>query len=143
MFRRTLAAFAFCLLALAGVAAAQPPAADFHFHKSVFQDKEAIQAASMLFLPVPPEGWATEAEVRQARVQAAEDWMVRHGYLFENSPATVGLFTDENGNDSLVITAPGIHIVILLPVGPFFPRLREQLMTVTIIRSLPQISNGF
>jgi hypothetical protein len=142
MFRRTLAAFALCLFALAGVAAAQPPlsAADFHFHKSVFHDKEAIQAASMLFLPVPPEGWATEAEFRQARVQAAEDWMARHGYLFENTPATVGLFTDENGNDSLVITAPGIHIVILQPVGPFHPRVREQLMTATIIR---QIYNGF
>lgn len=145
MFRRTLATFAFCLFALAGIAAAQPTisADDFHFHKSVFHDKEAIQTASRLFLPVPPEGWATEAEFRQARVQAAEDWMVRHGYLFENALVTIDLFTDENGNDSLVITGPGIHIVILLPTGPFFPRVREQLMTATIVRLVPQISNGF
>lgn len=145
MFRRTLATFAFCLFALAAGAAAQPAisADDFHFHKSVFHNKEAIQASSRLFLPVPPEGWASEAEFRQARVQAAQDWMARHGYLFEGMQASVDFFTDENGNDSLVITGPGIHIVILLPSGPFFPHQREQLMAATIIRLAAEIYNGF
>jgi hypothetical protein len=55
---------------------------------------------------------------------------------------TVDLVTDENGNDSLVIAGSNIRIYIFLPVGPFQTHLREQLMTATIIRVLPQISNG-
>jgi hypothetical protein len=101
-----------------------------------------VQAASRLFLPVPPQGWLTPAEFRQAGILAAEGWLGRHGYLFEGGGPAVDLFTDENGNNSLVIVGPGIHIVIFLPVGPFLPHLREQHMTATIIRVIPQISNG-
>ena len=144
MFRRSLMTFAICLLALSAVASAQPAPAsdDFLFHKSVFQGREAVQAASRLFLMPPAGGWPSDAELRQATVQAAEDWMVRHGYLLEGNPG-IDLVTDENGNDSLVITGPGIHIVIFLPVGPFLPHLSERLMTATIIRNIPQIYNGF
>lgn len=145
MFRRSLMTFAICLVALAAVASAQPAPTsdDFLIHKSVFQSREAVQAASRLFLPAPLEGWATEAEFRQASVQAAQDWVASHGYLLAGNPVTVDLVTDENGNDSLVIVGPGIHIVIFLPCGPFLPHLNERLMTATIIRNIPEIYNGF
>lgn len=145
MFRRTLMILALCAFTFTAAASAQtvPPAYDFHFHKSVFQNREVIQTASKLFLPAPPaNGWATAAELRAVQVDAALDWLVAHGYLFDTQPA-VSLQTDANGNHSLVITGPGFHISVAIP-GPFLPQQREQLLTATIIRNLPpQINNGF
>jgi hypothetical protein len=145
MFRRTVMTFAFCLLGLAAVASAQPPVHpdyDFLFHKSALHDREVVQTASRLFLAVPPQGWATPAEFRQASLLAAEGWLGRHGYLTEGAGLAVDLFTDENGNDSLVIAGTNIRIYVFLPVGPFQTHLRERLITTTIIRMLPQAPNG-
>lgn len=142
MFRRTLMTFAICLLALAAVASAQPTPAsdDLLFHKSVLHGRQVVQTASRLFLPAPSGGWASEAEFRQASVQAAQSWMVSQGYLLEGNPVGVDLVTDENGNDSLVIAGSGIHMVIILPNGPFLPHLDQRLLTATTVLS---ISNGF
>jgi hypothetical protein len=134
MFRRTLMAFILCTLALATMAAAQP--GTLLFHHRVFQGREIHQAAAMLPLPVPANGWATSAELRDAQVQAAVDWFVSHGYF--DDPVDVDFVSGSDGN-SLSFNGPGIHIVIHLPSGPFLPTQREQLLAATIIR----ISNGF
>jgi hypothetical protein len=138
--------FAFCLLGLTAVASAQPPVYpdyDFLFHKSALPDREVVQTASRLFLAVPPQGWATAAEFRQASLLAAESWLGRHGYLTDGAGLAVEFSTDENGNDFLVIGGSNIRIYVFLPVGPFQTHLRERLITTTIIRMIPQVSNGF
>ena len=139
MFRRSLMAFILCTLAVATLAAAQPPT-DLLHHQRLFMGREVHQAAAMLQLPAPPNGWATPAEFQAAQVQASLDWLASHGYL--GNPVDIDFVSGSDGN-SLTIDGPGIHIVIYLPCGPFLPIQREQLLTATIVRVPPQISNGF
>lgn len=142
MFRRALMMSVLSALLFVTVAAAQP-AADLLWHQRVFQGREVQQAAAMLQLPAPPpNGWATPAALREAQVDAALDWFAAHGYLFDDPAISIDLVSDGNGN-SLVIDGPGIHVVIILPCGPFLPTQREQLMVATVIRNIPPIYNGF
>ena len=140
MLRRTLLAFLLCTAALATVASAQPPALDLFYHHRVFQNREVHQAATMLQLQVPANGWATPAALRAAQIDAAVDWFVNNGYF--SDPASVDFISGPNSN-TLVFEGPGIHIVIVLPSGPFLPTQREQLLAATIIRTLPQVNNGY
>lgn len=145
MFRRTLMILALSAFAFTASASAQtPPAADdFHFHKSVFHNREVIQTTSKLFLLPPANGWATAAQFRAAQVEAAIDWFVGHGYLVDSQPS-VSLQTDANGNQTLVISGAGVHIAVILDAGPFFPQQRDQRLSAIIIRNLPpQINNGY
>ena len=139
MFRRILLVL-FVALALSTVAAqAQPPAfEDLLFHRMILPDREAVQISARLMLPPPPpNGWST-AQYEQVRVQAAIDYFVSHKYLVTgNFSWTVS--QDEDGNNILVISGPGINIIIYLP-GPFLPGpvfdpyLREQVMVSHLVR---------
>ncbi len=143
---RPLLILALCTLsslATSTFASAQPPAfQDLLHHERTFQGKEVRQAAAMLFLPLPTNGWATAADLQAAQVQAALDWTAAHGYLFDDPSFDIDFVSDGNGN-SLVFNGPGTHVVINLPSGPFLPTQRDQLMVITIIRQAPQVSNGF
>lgn len=141
MFRRTSMAFLLSAVAFAATAVAQP-APGLLVHQRVFQNREVHQVATMLQLPVPANGWATPAELRDAQVEASLDWLAEHGYLFDDPAVTVDLVSSGTGN-SLVIRGPGFDLVIHLPSGPFLPTQREQLLAGTIVRQLPEISNGF
>ncbi|HBL27805.1 MAG TPA: hypothetical protein DD490_13285 [Acidobacteria bacterium] len=143
MIRRTLLTFILCALAFSAIASAQPPAfTDLLHHERTFLGREVRQSAATLYLPMPANGWASPADFQAAQVQAALDWCAAHGYLFDDPGIDVDFVSDGNGN-SLVINGPGIHVVINLPCGPFIPVQREQLLVVTIIRQIPQVSNGF
>lgn len=147
--QRFLLVFAFCALALtlatAPVLAQAPQAPNFQdllHHERTFQGKEVRQAAAMLFLPTPTNGWASAAQLSDFQVQAALDWCAEHGYLFDDPSFDIDFVSDGNGN-SIAIHGPGTHVVINLPSGPFLPTQHEQLMVITIIRQAPQVSNGF
>ena len=142
MIRRTLFAFALCTFGLAAAASAQPPFIDLLHHERIFLGKEVRQDAATLFLPLPAGGWASPAAVEAAQLQAALGWFAAHGYLFSDPAIDIDFHSDSTGN-SITIDGPGIHVVIHLPCGPFIPMQKEQLMVATIIRQIPQVSNGF
>lgn len=146
MLRRASLTFVLCALAFTAVAAAQPPVPGninlLHHHRE-FQGRSVDQLAVQLDLQAPAEGWASYAELQEAKVEAALDWVRDHGYLFDDPGVDIDFSSSSNGN-TLTISGPGFEIVINLPGGgPFLPMQREQLMVATSIRTQPQISNGF
>lgn len=142
MIRRTLFALALCTFGIAASASAQPPFIDLLHHERIFLGNEVRQGAATLNLALPPGGWASQAALDAARLQAALDWCAAHGYLLNDPSIDIDFNSDSTGN-SITINGAGIHIVINLPSGPFIPVQKEQLMVVTIIRQVPQVSNGF
>ena len=144
MIRRILfaSALALCTFGIAASASAQPPFVDLLHHERIFLGNEVRQDAATLYLALPPGGWASQAAFNAAQLQAALDWFAAHGYLFNDPGIDIDFNSDSTGN-SISIDGPGIHVVIHLPSGPFIPVQKEQLMVVTIIRQIPQVSNGF
>lgn len=142
MFHRTLLALALCAFGLATEASAQPPFVDLLHHERTFLGREVKQEAATLYLPMPAGGWASETAFQAAQLQASLDWFAAHGYLFSDPAIDIDFHSGPEGN-SITINGSGIHVVINLPCGPFIPVQREQLMVVTIIRQIPQVSNGF
>jgi hypothetical protein len=143
MFKRTLTALALGLT-LAAVAPAQEPD-DLQLNKRSFQDKEAIQAQAVLRLPAArPElaGPDRRAHYQHVAVQAALDWMVRHGYLFHDDSHSIEVYNTSQGLVMVIHFAGGGNAVIYLGPGPFLPRPEPEverldtLMTVTILRDL-------
>jgi hypothetical protein len=140
-----LSTFAFATFAIfATAAAAQTPpppvSEDLLVHNRVFQSQNVTQLGVMLQLPAPPAAGYTQEQFLQVRVDAAVQYFISHGYLLNSQGLGVHLSADENGVYTLVITGPGIHIVIVLPCGPFLPTYDRQLMSATVVR---WISNGF
>lgn len=127
---------------LAAPASAQPPFVDLLHHERTFLGHEVKQDAATLYLALPPGGWASDADFKAAQLDAALDWFAAHGYLFSDPTFDIDFHSGPEGN-SITIDGAGIHVVINLPCGPFIPVQREQLMVVTIIRQMPQVSNGF
>ncbi len=142
MIRRTLFALALCTFGLAAAAAAQAPFVDLLHHERSFLGREIRQDAATLYLPLPAGGWASPTALLEARLSAALGWFTAHGYNFSDPAIDIDFNSDSTGN-SITIDGPGIHVVINLPSGPFIPVQREQLMVSTIIRQIPQVSNGF
>ena len=98
------------------------------------------QAAAMLFLPTPTNGWASAAQLSDFQVLAALDWCADHGYLFDDPSFDIDFVSDGNGN-SIAIHGPGTHVVINLPSGPFLPTQHEQLMVINIAEINSHIGN--
>ncbi len=145
MIRRSLfALFALALstLGLANAASAQPTFTDLLHHERTFLNYQARQDAATLYLSLPPGGWSTQAQLEAAKLQASLDWLASHGYLFSDPSIDIEFHSGSDGN-TITIDGNGIHVVINLPCGPFIPVQKEQLMVVTIIRQVPQISNGY
>jgi hypothetical protein len=141
MMKRSLMVLWLCCFAFASLASAQapppgqPPASeDLLGHKRIFQGQDVTQVAAMLHLPPPPPAGYTPEQFLQLRVDASLQYFVSHGYLLDTQGIGVQLITGENGVNTLVITGPGVHIVIVLPCGPFLPRLTDQLLTATVVR---------
>lgn len=145
MVRRSLIIVVLSGLALAAVAGAQappPPASeDILTHHLSFQGMDVTQAAVMLHLPAPPPAGYTEEQFVQVRVDAAIDYFISHGYLTDLQGMGVHLSSGDGGFYTLTIDGPGIHIVIVLPCGPFLPHLTDQIITATVVRW--NIYNGF
>jgi hypothetical protein len=143
MVRRSLIIAVLSCFALAAVAAAQapPPASeDLMIHNRVFQDMDVTQIAAMLHLPTPPPEGYTQEEFVQVRVDAAVEYFIAHGYLTGTQGIGIHLSSGEDGVYTLTIDGPGIHVVIVLPCGPFLPHLTDQIISATVVRS---IYNGF
>jgi hypothetical protein len=134
--------FSFACAAVAGAQSSPPPSQDLLLHQRSFLDQDVTQVAALLALPAPPPGGYTQEQFLQVRVDAAVQYFIQHGYLTSGQNFGVHLTTGENGVHSLVIDGPGIHVVIVLPCGPFLPdrTVNQQLMTAVVVR---QISNGF
>lgn len=145
MFQRSLQVLLICGLAIAGAASAvsAQEADTLLLHKRPIGDRMVNQMAVMLPLPpTPPEAPAPPSSsiYDQVAVEAALQWMVEHGYLFQVPTAGVGVTVAGNAI-TVTWTGPGIHIVIVLPNGPFLPKpWPNRLMTATVIH---EISNGF
>jgi hypothetical protein len=141
MFKRSLRILLFCGLAGAAAASAQQEQI-LMFHERPVGPRHVQQMA--IVLPLPPTPAAnpeppSSAIYEQVAVQAAKQWLVEHGYLTEVSVDGIGVTFSSDGN-VLTYHGPGIHIVIVLPNGPFFPvPWPNRLMTVTVL----EISNGY
>lgn len=147
-------ALALTLFALASGAFAQEPG-DLSYHKTVAGPTEYIQRTVVLPVPPPPPGSSLSgpslvtapATVQlsvadQIAVDAAVQWMVQHGYLFEE-PAGFDVSISGNGITIVIHVAGGGDIVIVLSNGPFQPvDIPHRLMTVLVARPI-QLYNGF
>ena len=148
-------ALALTLFALASGASAQEPG-DLSFHKTVAGPTEYIQRAVVLPVPPPPPPGSSlsgpslvtaPAAVQlsladQLAVEASLQWMVQHGYLFEEIPG-YDVSISGNGITITIHVAGGGDIVIILSNGPFQPvNVSHRLMTVLVARPI-QIYNGF
>jgi hypothetical protein len=143
MFRRSLLALLLTLFAFAAVAGAQtPPSQDLLLHQRSFLSNDVTQVAALLNLPPAPPAGYTQEQFLQIRVDAAVQYFIQHGYLVSGQNFGVHLTTGEDGTHLLTIDGPGIHVVIVLPCGPFlpYPVVNQQLMTAVVVR---HISNGF
>ena len=141
MIQRSLRILLLCGLACAAAASAQQEQI-LMFHERTVGVRQVQQMA--IVLPLPPTPAAnpeppSSAVYEQVAIEAAKQWMVQHGYLTDVSAPGVTVTLSPDGN-TLSFNGPGIHIVIILPCGPFLPvNYANRLMTVTIVR----ISNGF
>jgi hypothetical protein len=130
--------------AVTAVAASAQESGDLLFQKTLAGPQEVIQRTALLALPAPPAGPA----LQQAFVNAAIDWLVRHGYLTTGQAQSFGAQVTISGS-CITITyhvPGGPDIVIVLPNGPFLPAdypYPNRLMTVVVVRAVQDISNGF
>ncbi len=144
MFKRTLTTLALGLM-LAAAASAQETD-DLQFNKRPFHSKEAIQAQAVLHLP-PAGPTLSEADRRahykNVAVQAALDWMVRHGHFdFHDAAHSIKVYETSQGYVMVIHFGGGGNAVIFLGPGPFLPgpepeieRL-DTLMSVTLLLDL-------
>jgi hypothetical protein len=141
MIQRSLRILLFCGLVSAAAASAQQERI-LMFHERAVGARQVQQMS--IVLPLPPTPAAnpeppSSAIYEQVAVEAAKQWMVEHGYITQVSDPGVHVTLTPDGN-FLTFDGPGIHVVIVLPCGPFLPvNWANRLMTVTVL----QISNGF
>lgn len=145
MVQRSLRILLICGLALTGAASAvsAQEADTLLFHKRPVGPRGVHQMAVMLPLPPTPAENPeppSSAIYDQVAVEAALQWMAEHGYLQEVPTAGVDV-TVAGSATTVTWTGPGIHIVIVLPSGPFLPKpWANRLMTATVVQD---IYNGF
>lgn len=147
MFQRSLRVLLICGLTLAGAASSvsAQQAETLMFHKRPVGNGTwgVHQLAVMLPLPpTPAENPAppSSSTYDQVAVEVALQWMVEHSYLDQVPTAGVDV-TVAGSSTTVTWTGPGIHIVIVLPNGPFLPKpWPNRLMTATVVLD---ISNGF
>lgn len=141
MFKRSLRILLFCGLASAAAASAQQERI-LQFHERAVGPR-VVQQMTVL-MPLPPTPAAnpeppSSAIYEQVAVEAAKQWMVEHGYITQVSDPGVHVTITPDGN-FLTFDGPGIHVVIVLPCGPFLPvNWAHRLMSVTVL----DVSNGF
>ena len=148
-------ALALTLFALASGASAQA-SGDLSYHRTVAGGTEYIQRTVVLPVPPPPPpssqtgpSLVTAAAgvqlslADQLAVEAAIQWMVQHGYLFEDLPGGWDVSISGNGITITINVVGGPDIVIVTSNGPFLPvDIPHRLMTVLIARPV-RIYNGF